>query len=571
MNESLIYYPYGTSGFRFNENIMQNIAYDIGSSIGVLLLKKNITNQTNTKNLGIMITASHNIYSDNGVKIIDETGNMLQSLDEELLEDLVNYKKTFTTELSEYRTNYLSKLLNSHSLIIFGNDTRRSCEKIKSKIIQGVSDVLHGLLKFYIIDLGLCTTPEFHYLVSLYTNYHPDNTHNNIILKRDNRYNSYVKNVIYENKINLSNTVIDCANGDDVDIDLLTIPASPTLINTYVNDKEKLNDMCGSDYITSSSKTHHNNLCNINKYLVASSDMLFRENKLHASFDGDADRIIFYSYDKNNFHLMTGDHISILILKYIINSIKTLVIETNEYKYDEHWHIVSKTSEKIMNSIIKTPIRIAVVHTGYSNGGFMQTVDDMINELMTYLFENTYSKSYLHIVKIDRIITPTGVKNLINVANKYDISIYFEQNGHGSVIVNKDYGINNFKILDQLFNQTIGDAILNLVAVSYLLKETKTSNVQFKNLFSERESILIKVQVKNKNIYKTTNDETTLLEPNDIASLLNNIMNRDIYKNCRAFIRPSGTEDVVRLYVENNTDNNVNLQELASLINNILM
>lgn len=567
--EPITYYPYGTSGFRFDENIMQHIAYDIGRALGVLLIKGI------NKKLGVMITASHNIYTDNGVKIIDESGYMIQSLDEQMLEELVNHKKDFTTEIDSLTNEH--NLLKCNVILIIGNDTRRSCDNIKSLIITGASEVLQGLIKFSIVDQGLCTTPEFHFIV-------PQYTHNNINV--NNRYITQIKDIIYEHKINLSNIVIDCANGvgsntfkkifDDEDLDFLTIHAYPTLINTSISDKEKLNNMCGSDYITNSYNAHHSNLLkehnnqstyNDNYDNSDNDDMLFRENMLHVSLDGDADRLIFYSYDKTYFRLMTGDHISILILKYIINVFTQIVIETEEYIHDNCHRIIPITSKQYMNNFVKNPVTITVVHTGYSNGGFMKTVDDMIFDFEQCLIKYDYP----NIVKIDRIVTPTGVKNLIDVAKNYNVGIYFEQNGHGSVLINDDRDIIDLKVLKALFNQLIGDAVMNLIGVSYLLKKTKTSIVQFKNLFKDRESELIKIHVKNKNIYKTNHDQSQLLEPVETVNAIGRIMNHNAFKGCRAFVRPSGTEDVLRLYVENDPDNNANLEGLITLLKRVLI
>ena len=40
---------------------------------------------------------------------------------------------------------------------------------------------------------------------------------------------------------------------------------------------------------------------------------------------------------------------------------------------------------------------------------------------------------------IKTVCTATGVKNLYHEALNYDISIYFESNGHGTVLFNKSY------------------------------------------------------------------------------------------------------------------------------------
>jgi len=40
---------------------------------------------------------------------------------------------------------------------------------------------------------------------------------------------------------------------------------------------------------------------------------------------------------------------------------------------------------------------------------------------------------------MDPVFAATGVKNLHEKAEHYDIGIYFEANGHGTVIFNEDY------------------------------------------------------------------------------------------------------------------------------------
>lgn len=40
---------------------------------------------------------------------------------------------------------------------------------------------------------------------------------------------------------------------------------------------------------------------------------------------------------------------------------------------------------------------------------------------------------------MDPVFAATGVKNLHEKAEHYDIGIYFEANGHGTVIFNDDY------------------------------------------------------------------------------------------------------------------------------------
>jgi phosphoacetylglucosamine mutase len=48
--------------------------------------------------------------------------------------------------------------------------------------------------------------------------------------------------------------------------------------------------------------------------------------------------------------------------------------------------------------------------------------------------------------------------------------------------------------------------------------------------------------------FKTINADRICLEPHGLQTSINQIVSN--HKNARAFVRPSGTEDVVRLYVE---------------------
>lgn len=49
-------------------------------------------------------------------------------------------------------------------------------------------------------------------------------------------------------------------------------------------------------------------------------------------------------------------------------------------------------------------------------------------------YANGASTSYLKNLGLDIFITPTGVKYLHEKASEYDIGIYFEANGHGTIL-----------------------------------------------------------------------------------------------------------------------------------------
>lgn len=498
-------YNYGTSGFRYDEDIMINISEKIGIGLSIIALM----NQTKLfQCIGIMITASHNIYTDNGIKIVNSTGEMIQPELEILMEEIVNDRINIMKIIQEFELNneYQREILIAH-------DTRRSCGQIINNIMAGVSSI-NKLLSANIKcnNLGFMTTPELH---------------ESIVIKNNTSSCNYVecmKKIISSHNINISNIIVDCAHGvGSITLKKIFRDHPPTLINTNTDAHHQLNDKCGSDYVM-------NSLTNNSNKIRCSSD------KLHASFDGDADRIIFYSKlhndDESMIHLMDGDHISFLILKYVIHCLELDVSFSKD-------------------------IKIGIVHTAYSNGGFIDAVDEQIKK--------NNSK-----IKIDRVCVPTGIKNLIKYAKQYDVGIYFESNGHGSVIINNFHNIHELNIIGEIFNKLIGDSIANLLGISYILNKLNLQNNDFYNMINRKESQNIKVHVKDKDIYVTNYDQTELLNPIDIAFNIQNILSMKQFIGCRAFVRPSGTEDVLRLYVENNSLNNADLGELSMLLKNIL-
>ena len=75
---------------------------------------------------------------------------------------------------------------------------------------------------------------------------------------------------------------------------------------------------------------------------------------------------------------------------------------------------------------------------------------------------------------------------------------------------------------------------------------------------------MFKVKVHDRSMFKTIKDESRLTEPIELQLFIDKQV-----KSCdygRAFVRPSGTEDVLRLYVEAGTYHDVD-----AIANSILM
>ena len=75
---------YGTAGFRADAGLLQSTVYRVGILAALRSLKMD------SSVIGLVITASHNKESDNGVKIADPSGGMLSQHWEPFADALAN-------------------------------------------------------------------------------------------------------------------------------------------------------------------------------------------------------------------------------------------------------------------------------------------------------------------------------------------------------------------------------------------------------------------------------------------------------------------------------------------------
>ena len=437
-------YNYGTSGFRFHHSVIEAIAVKIGNVIGIL-------SGFYKKPYGIMITASHNPHEDNGVKIVNADGEMINTAEENMITDYVNNNNTCVFDMN-------MKIPE----IFVGYDTRKSSPKICELIVSGIIE-LHN--ESIIHNLYVVTTPELHY--AMYAHSNQTGTY------LDNLY-GIIKHIKHPN------IICDCANGVGTNVltELNSKVERLNLINIDIQNHTLLNEKSGSDYV-------------VNQQCIPYE--VEENNRLYASLDGDADRVVFYYQEnKDNFHLLNGDKISALIAAYMAN---------------------------VMDNVSN----IAVIHTGYSNKAFLE---------------------FIHSLGIHTVCTATGVKNLHAEALKYDISIYFESNGHGTVLFNKSYP--ELHDLQKFFHPTIGDGIMDMFAVLFILQEMKLRTEDWKDFYTEYPYSLFKMEVENKDEFITTEDELRLTKPETLQIYIDSVCD----DNTRAFVRPSGTENYLRVYVE---------------------
>jgi phosphoacetylglucosamine mutase len=75
-------------------------------------------------------------------------------------------------------------------------------------------------------------------------------------------------------------------------------------------------------------------------------------------------------------------------------------------------------------------------------------------------------------------------------------------------------------------------------------------NSQYTDLPSKQE----KVKVANRHQFKCIKADTELAEPKELQDIINEEVKK--YPHGRCFVRPSGTEDIVRVYAEADTTEN---------------
>lgn len=151
---------------------------------------------------------------------------------------------------------------------------------------------------------------------------------------------------------------------------------------------------------------------------------------------------------------------------------------------------------------------------------------------------------------------PTGVKHLHHEAGHYDIGVYFEANGHGTVLfspraqklISSTPGLKQLKDLIDVINQTVGDALSDILLVEAILELTGNSAAQWDEMYTDLPNRLVKVVVPNRNIFKTEDAERRLVAPSGLQGKIDELVKN--YDRGRSFVRPSGTEDVVRVYAE---------------------
>ncbi|CAM6128767.1 unnamed protein product [Calypogeia fissa] len=522
-------FSYGTAGFRTDGSLLKSTVF----RTGVLAALRSLCTKQAT---GLMITASHNPVADNGIKLADPSGGMLTMEWEEYANELAN------TNDSNSFLQVIQEIVKKESIrlrsdivgnVLLARDTRPSGAELLAAAKKGVETV-HGVVAQ---EKGILTTPQLHWMVRAF---------NRVEVDTESQYYDTLS-FAFRSLLDLRSSavseidpvvVVDGANGVGASKLFQLQEKLETLKmeirNTGQDGKSMLNFCVGADYVQKE------------KVLPQSFHKTEDAERRCVSIDGDADRLVYFYYgckpkeSTSRLHLLDGDKIMALFATFIKEQLCVLadIADSGDRQIMDE----SKTVVPGYGSIT-----VGAGQTAYANGA-----------------STTYLKEKLG---IEVALTPTGVKHLHEKAAAYDIGLYFEANGHGTILYKESFinwlkkvggagslegeklkAVRRLLAVSEMVNQAIGDALSGILMVELVLHYKGWSIKDWDSIYEDVPSRQLKVSVADRSIITTTCAETKVSSPIELQQAIDEEIVK--CKNGRSFVRPSGTEDVVRVYAE---------------------
>eukprot|EP01052_Picozoa_sp_SAG31_P013309 SAG31_NODE_798_length_12027_cov_8.190057_3_plen_334_part_00 len=254
--------------------------------------------------------------------------------------------------------------------------------------------------------------------------------------------------------------VVDCANG--VGAKSLTVVGSLLSSELHMQLRNVggtdglVNEACGAEFVQKEK--------NYPRKFGAEIDT---QGARLCSLDGDADRLVyFYTRPDGTLGLLDGDKIAALAVVFIKEQLQAIGADEE--------------------------VSVGVVQTAYANGG-----------------SSDYMQSA---ASVPVRSVPTGVKHLHKAAHEFDVGVYFEANGHGTVLFSSkvvqllgerapqlgcaaDKALRRLQGLTKLINQAVGDAVSDMLMVEAILRCSQRSIGDWDALYTDRPSRMLKVAV----------------------------------------------------------------------------
>jgi phosphoacetylglucosamine mutase len=548
-----------------------------------------------------MITASHNPAPDNGLKIIDTDGGMLTQAWEPFCARLANapadgflgHLQTIAAELKvpfpgaaadapakKQRTDS-SASSAPVPLVLVGYDTRDSSPRI-AQLVREAATALGAVC----LDYGMVTTPQLHYYVGVLGKRFRAPGSSPLRVPTAVAYRALFDaflDLMPDAAAAARGLTVDCANGvgalaftDLMEHCARRGRALPwALANSPLSPEgrllpAKVNDQCGAEFVQKLRAWPQGVACLPPPASQAEPQhgagqpgcaaSVHDVEHLYVSVDGDCDRLVLFLPNPHTAAEAEGAHSS----------------------GDEAAAAHCRSGPVLLDGD-----RIGVLMARFLRAWLLEAELDLSLGMVQTPYANGASAAFARGLGVDAVFAHTGVKHLHAVAHRYDVGVYFEANGHGTVLFSEaaltaidaaaakadaaaagmtagaaaDAAIGpagcaalRLRAITRLVNPYIGDALSDLLATLLLLQLGCVRAVDWAGWYADVPSHMDKVVVPDRTqVVVDDVREDICVAPAGLQGAIAAAVAETGDAQARAFVRPSGTEDIVRVYAEATT------------------